>query len=282
MMAADHAEHGLLVTADGRVAPRDEPLLLADDLGVLRGDGLFETLLVVDGEPQALDEHIARMRRSADAMELEPPSTEEWQRSVALAVSAWTGEPEMAIRMIVTRGSRRGPTWYLLADPVDPMVRARRREGVSAVTVERGLGPDLASRAPWLLMGSKLLSYAVNMAAVRWAQTQGADDAIYVADGLVLEATTSAVVVAMGSRLLTPPSSLGILPSITVIRLFAAAGSGDWETGYEPLHIDDLFDADGVWLLNSVSQAVRIHTLNSTPLERADNELHARVASLLS
>jgi 4-amino-4-deoxychorismate lyase len=102
-------------------------------------------------------------------------------------------------------------------------------------------------------MGAKSLSYAVNMAAQRWARAHHADDAIFAAaGGLVREATTSAVVIARGQQLLSPPVSLGILPSITVGRLFACAAAAGWETGFDRLTVDDLRRADGVWLLSSV------------------------------
>ncbi len=37
-----------------------------DDLGVLRGEGVFETTLVVDGEPRDLDDHLARLAVSGE------------------------------------------------------------------------------------------------------------------------------------------------------------------------------------------------------------------------
>ncbi len=274
----------LLVNAAGRLVPRDQPWLRADDPGVLRGDGLFESLLVADGEPQLLTEHLARMERSATIMDLPlPPAGQwrrQWQRCIHAAVQAWTGGPEMAVRLIVTRGTHAtGLTSYLLAEPVSPTALAQRRDGISALTLERGLDPGLADHAPWLLMGDKVLSYAVNMAAQRWAQAHHADDAIFVTDGdLVLDASTSAVVIARGRQLLSPPVSLGILPSITVGRLFAAAADAGWATGYDRLTVDDLHQADGVWLLSSVRLAARVHTLDGVPLP--DTGLHAQISGI--
>ena len=41
------------------VVPADTPILRADDLGALRGDGIFETMHVRGGRPWLLDEHLA-------------------------------------------------------------------------------------------------------------------------------------------------------------------------------------------------------------------------------
>ncbi|HEX2818580.1 MAG TPA: aminotransferase class IV [Streptosporangiaceae bacterium] len=108
---------------------------------MLRGDGLFESLLVADGEPQLLTEHLARMARFATAMDLPLPPAGQWRRCLDAAVQAWTGGPEMAVRLIVTRGTlATGMTSYLLAEPVSPTALAQRTDGCSALTLERGLG----------------------------------------------------------------------------------------------------------------------------------------------
>jgi 4-amino-4-deoxychorismate lyase len=271
----------LLVTVEGAVVPRDQPWLRADDLGVLRGDGVFDAFLVVDGRPDQLAEHVARLERSAAMTGLRPPPAEQWRAAVEAAASAWRGGPEMVVRFIVTRGAERGsvPTAYLLADPLNPMIMAQRIQGISVISLDRGLDPTLAEQAPWLLMGAKTISYAVNMAAQRWARDHDADDVVFVAPGgVVLEGPTSAVVIARGRRLLSPPPSLGILESISLRGLFAAARATGWEVGYEMLTIADLHDADGVWLVSSVRLAAQVRVLDGTALA---NDLHAEVAAMV-
>jgi 4-amino-4-deoxychorismate lyase len=260
---------GLLVDAEGSVVQRDRPVLRADDLGVLRGDGVFETLLVVAGRPDLLEEHLTRLERSAMMLDLVLPSAERWRRSVDAAIEAWRGGLEMVVRLVVTCGTEhdQNVTSYVLADPVNSVVLAQRLHGIGVLSLERGLDPELTKRAPWLLMGAKSLSYAVNMAAQRWARAHHADDALFVApDGQVLEAATSAVLTVRGHTLRSPPVSLGILPSIALARLFSSAEEAGWEVSFEPVTIDDLHHADGVWCVSSVRGAVRVHTLDGTTL----------------
>ena len=52
----------------------ETPLLRPDDLGVLRGEGVFETTLVVDGEPRDLDDHLVRLAVSAEMTGLVVPA----------------------------------------------------------------------------------------------------------------------------------------------------------------------------------------------------------------
>jgi 4-amino-4-deoxychorismate lyase len=270
MVAPRAAPKRVLSLLNGGLADPDAPLLHADDLGVLRGEGVFETLLVVGDQPVELEAHLARLGRSAAMLELPAPDLTAWRACVRRAVAAWSEEPaEMVLRLVLTRGrdpaAEGGPraVGYALGEPVAPAVLAQRRDGVAALTLTRGIGPDLAGHAPWLLLGGKTLSYAVNMAALRHAARMGAQDVVFTAaDGSVLEGPTSTVIVAQGTTLCTPPAELGILPGITQAALFRAARAAGWRTRVRRLKVPDLLAADGVWLCSSIRLLARVHTLD--------------------
>src|SRR2546430_16470487 len=125
----------------------------------------------------------------------------------------------MALRLIYTRGPESGdgtPTGYAMGGPIHAQALRNRETGVAALTLDRGYHPDLMAKAPWLLLGAKSLSYAVNMAALRYVQANGAQEAIFVAtDGSVLEGPTSTAVIADGNTLRTTPPRSGGLPGTT-------------------------------------------------------------------
>jgi 4-amino-4-deoxychorismate lyase len=185
---------------------------------------------------------------------------------------------------VYTRGPEEGgpPTAYVLGQELTARLLRQRSDGVSVITISRGLPSGLSEEAPWLLLGAKTLSYAVNMAAIRWAGSRGADDAIFVGtDGIVWEAGTSAVVACFGmSRLVSPPPSVGVLASISVARLFETAEAAGWGVAREDLSVDDLFGADGLWLCSSLRFS-RVHTLDGKdlPASAAHEELAALAAS---
>ena len=216
---------------DGTLVDPSEPLLRPDDLGVLRGEGVFETTLVVDREPRDLDEHLVRLAVSAEMTGLVVPAPAQWQRGVRAVIDAWTGGPQMVLRLVASRGPEhvREPVCYVLGAEL-PVSSARQRvTGVRVLLLDRGFSVAAATSAPWLLAGAKTLSYGINMAALRYARENGADDVIFLAsDGTVLEAPTSTVVVARGRTLITPPDD-GILAGITVRRLFRAAAAASWQ-----------------------------------------------------
>jgi 4-amino-4-deoxychorismate lyase len=263
---------GVVVTLDGEILKPGTPLLYADDLAVVRGDGIFETLLVRDGRACLVEAHLQRLTQSAKLMELPKPDLPSWRHAIEVATQQWashTGD-EGALRLICSRGRESGsePTAFVMVNPVPERVTAVRRDGIAAITLDRGLPAAGADAMPWLLAGAKTLSYAVNLAALRHAATQDAGDVIFVSsDGYILEGPRSTVVVAIDGEdgkpcLLTPPPWYPILRGTTQQALFEMARAKGYDCDYRALRPADLFAAQGIWLVSSMTLAARVHTLD--------------------
>ena len=69
---------------DGRIADASQPQLMATDQGATRGDGVFESMLAVGGNPRKLDAHLRRLQGSARALELAIPAEDTWRRAAGL------------------------------------------------------------------------------------------------------------------------------------------------------------------------------------------------------
>lgn len=262
-----------VVTLDGHVHAPETPLLYADDLAALRGDGVFETLLVRDGAACLLEAHLRRLVRSAELMDLPAPEPAAWRGAIELALRQRRHRSgEAVLRLIYSRGRENGsgPTGYVMITALPERIAATRRDGVAAVTLDRGWSAHEEDGAamPWLLAGAKTLSYAVNMAALRYAATRGADEVVFVSsDGYVLEGPRSTVVITPdGRELLTPPLSQRILRGTTQQALFQTATARGYRCEYQPLRPADLVGAQGVWLVSSVALATRVHTLDGRAL----------------
>src|SRR5437773_569547 len=102
------------------VVPAETPILRADDLGALRGDGIFETMHVRAGRPWLADEHLTRMARSAARLELPLPALPALAELVDQALAAWDPAVEAALRLVCTRGPEGGGpvTAYATVAPV--------------------------------------------------------------------------------------------------------------------------------------------------------------------
>lgn len=237
------------------------PLLRADDLGVVRGEAVFETLRVSGGRPAFLDLHLRRLRRSATRVDIALPDG--WEQ---LARAAAATQDDGFLRLTCTKGAPgAAPVGFAVAAPVPTDILRGREHGVRVVTLTLGVAAATRAGAPWLLGGVKSTSYAVNMASQRAAVDRGAEDAIWVSsDGEVLEAPTATVAWVHEGRVVTPPAdAVGTLPGTTAEVALALS----------PLPVDvrrgtahELAAAPEVMLLSSVRGVAPVVELDGREL----------------
>lgn len=257
----------------------------ADDLGLTRGDGCFDATRVRtydDGvsEVDDLDEHLARLNASITGLGAEPDDLDPWHELVAEAAEAWANPGEAVLKLMWTRGREStgsDPVRMLTITPLSNDA-IEQRQGISVVTLSRGMASDAFDGAPWLLGGVKSLSYAVNKAALREASRRGADDVVFTStDGYCLEGPTSALLVLRGGTLWsTPTGATGILDSITLRKAFRGATKHDVRAEYNLLKPKDVLKADGAWLLSSVRGVAPIVQLDGTAIAQ-DEKLTRRL-----
>ena len=250
-----------------RVVDPSAPALSVGELSTQRGDGVFESIGVVDGHAQEVEPHLQRLAHSASLCDLPAPHLGQWRAAVTRA-AAEAPSGEAVIKLILSRGVDHGPapTAWVTAAPAGDFTAARS-QGIRVVTLDRGYDSGAAERAPWLLLGAKTLSYAVNMAALREARRRGADDAIFLtSDGVVLEAPTASLILRLDGRYVTPVPTGGILHGTTQLSVFEHLEARGLPTSYARVPAADLAAAEAAWLVSSVRLAAPIIAIDGTPL----------------
>lgn len=224
---------------DGRVVPGSEATVPLLDDGFLRGDAVFDAVLIRGGRTHALDAHLARLRRSAKMVGIRVPVL---RQVVADLLAAW-GDRDGSLKLIITRGGAVRGIIQPLANP--PSIALQPIE------------------MPWrtVLTGAKTLSYAANAWASRQARLAHADEALIVSEeGIVLEAPTAAIVWVRGGDVFTPdPGRLPILDSISVRELDAVA-----EVRRGEHHLDDVLGADEVFIVSASRPVLPVHAIDDT------------------
>lgn len=266
------------------VDPRST-VLSALDQGATRGDGIFETISVGRGHPQALEHHLRRFERSAATLDLPAPDLDAYRAAIAAAIAELPPVAEAWAKAVITRGveGEDRPTGWVYATISGDFTEART-VGIRVVTLDRGLKHDVEQTSPWLLTGAKTLSYAINRAVQREALRRGADDAIFVSsDGYLLEGPTSSVLYRIDGVLVTPGTGLGILDGTTQASLFEFAASLGIPTEYRLATPEELGRADAIWLVSSVRHAASVRELDGrdVPVDRAFTDaMNAYLAGL--
>lgn len=267
-LPADAPDDGSWFAGTFTEVDASEPALRVSELSTQRGDGVFETLSVVNGHAQEVQPHLARLARSAEICDLPAPNLAQWSAAISAAVARIPDRGELAMKLVLSRGVENGPspTAWLHASAASDFGPVRQ-SGVQVITLDRGYDRGVAERAPWLLLGAKTLSYAVNMAALREARRRGADDTIFVtSDGYVMEGPTSSVIIRHGGVFSTPAPSGAILHGTTQRSLFEYLERHGHAVSYRDISVEELRRADGVWLVSSVRLAVAVTELDGVQM----------------
>jgi branched-chain amino acid aminotransferase len=219
-----------LACLDGQLLDEAEATVGVSDLGLLRGDGVFEVVRLYNGVPYALDQHLERLERSAAGLRL-PLDADAFRSDLAALLAARApGGEDVLVRMLATRGGRR----------------------IVLVEAMPDIPPTLAlapiTYAPTrLLDGIKSLSYAANMLASRLAREQGADEALLVTPhGRVLECPTASFFLVADGEVWTAPLADHVLDSITRRAVAAVARVRE-----EPIELGALADAQEAFVAST-------------------------------
>jgi 4-amino-4-deoxychorismate lyase len=251
------------VSGRGLVDP-GEPVLAPDDEGFTRGRAAFETMRVYDGRPFRLEQHLARLRGSAERIGLDPPDLDEIESLAGLALER-AGVPDASLRLYWTPGPPGGEhRAIVMVGPIPAWIEETRSHGQHLVSL---LHPRRSE--PWLLPATKSTSYAVAMAAESEAKARGADDAVFVdAEGIVLEGPVTNIWWREGDVLLTPSLEVGILAGETRAALLELARRAGRvvEEGVYPL--ERLLAADEVLTSSSVREVMPVVSLDGRSFER--------------
>ena len=253
----------LAVTGRGLVDPT-EPVIRADDEGLLRGRAAFETLRVYGGRPFSLEAHLDRLTASAASIGL--PAVERRRLQVLVGLVLPRAESgDASLRLVWTAGPAGGiPSALALLSTVPEWIEGTRDRGATAVSL---LG--VRASAPWLLPGVKSTSYAVNMAAEAEARRRGVDEALFVdGDGIVLEGTVTNIWWRRGSTLYTPGLDLGILAGVTRAALIQLAPECGYQVKEGAFPLPQLLAAEEAFTSSSVREVMPLVEVDGQTLGR--------------
>ena len=276
-MTDDVASDGRAVWLDGAIVdPRDAAVSVFDH-GLTVGDGVFETLKVIDGRPFAVRRHLDRLQRSAQGLGLNVPLSDDKLRLALIeTIEAAGPSPLGRVRITLTGGI--APLGSGRADVTPTLVIAVGR-------LDPGEPDTTAVTVPWprnersAIAGLKTTSYAENVVALAEAQKLGATEAIFPnLAGHLCEGTGTNVFVAVAGRLVTPPLLAGCLAGVTRALVLELLDDSDEDN----LPISALASADEVLLTSSTRDVQPLRTLDGRTLPGASGAMARRAIAAIA
>ena len=251
------------VYLNGNYLPLEQACVPVLDRGFIFGDGVYEVIPVYGRKAFRLEHHLQRLKNSMQAVRLNNPHTdEEWSVIINNVVERNDGG-DQSIYLQITRGvaSRDHrfpgdaiPTVFVMSNLFVMVPTEQLEHGVSAITLD-----DIR----WQYCSIKSIALLPNILLRQQAVEQGAAEAILLRDNEVTEGAASNVFIVKDGVIITPPKTDCLLPGITRDLVVEQAHEHDLPVEETIIKLEELLDADEIWLTSSTKEILPVTQLNN-------------------
>lgn len=239
---------------DGAFLPADEAVIPVTDLAILRGYGVFDFMRTYNGKPFHLEAHTERLFRSAQAIGMALPWTQDEINAIVMQTVERNDHPDYNVRIVITGGTgidsitpADKPRLLVLVTEAHPIPDHYYTDGAKIITI----------RDNRYLPGVKSINYAAAVQALQFAKSQDAVEALYIQDETkALEGTTTNLFVFDGDTLITPPVD-AVLAGITR-QVVLDIVEGVFPVEIRDIHRAELHKADEVFITASNKQVMPV------------------------
>jgi branched-chain amino acid aminotransferase len=256
------------VYVNGKIAPADQAVVPVYDHGFVYGEGVYETLRTYNRVPFLYDQHMRRLRRSAERLLLDVPFDDATLLTWIDQTVAAAGELEEGyIRVLHTRGvgdltydpkSTPTPTTVIIVKPLDPIPARVFEQGIRISLVDM-LRNHPKSVNP-IIKSNNLLNNALAMQA---AYRAGAEEALMCNyRGELTECSQANFFLVRGGAALTPVSAAGLLEGVTRAFIFELGRELGIDVREEVLLPSDLASADEMFITSTTRELSPVTNLD--------------------
>ncbi|MPR34027.1 aminotransferase class IV [Salmonirosea aquatica] len=236
---------------NGEILPNETPLLETNDLGLLRGYGMFDYFRTYQGVPFRWDDYWARFANSARSLHLPLPLTQSETADVLTDLYKRAGVAEVAFRFVLTGGYAADsvtvsqPNFLIRCEPLPKDNPTAMREGIKVLPY------DYVRDLPEI----KTTNYLHMILQAAELKRQGATDLLFHKNGEISELTRSNVFIFKGDTLITPDRN--VLNGITR-RAMLELAAPHFEIQVRPVLFDEVLHADECFTTSTTKWALPI------------------------
>jgi branched-chain amino acid aminotransferase len=252
---------------NGELVDKDKAVVSVFDHGLLYGDGVFEGIRSYNSLVFKLKEHIDRLYRSAEAIELKISMAKADMIKAVLQTLKANGLKDAYIRLVVTRGPGdlgldprkcKAPTVFIITDKISLYPKEFYQNGLAIITAKTRRNLTTA-----LNPNIKSLNYLNNILAKIDAIKAGTEEAIMLTyNDYVAECTGDNIFIISGNRLVTPSPDVGALEGITRNAVIGLAEKLGIEFEERLLKIEDLYAASEVFLTGTAAEIIPVTAID--------------------
>ncbi|MEP2979933.1 MAG: D-amino-acid transaminase [Lentilitoribacter sp.] len=244
-----------IVYVNGEFKPENEATVSVFDRGFLFADAVYEGIAVVDGKLIDFPAHIARLERSCKALDL--PLTYDYEQLLELN------------RQVVTRNNlQEGFLYFQISRGVadrdfafdndeltqSVVIFSQPKSIINNPAIETGISVITIDDLRWGRCDIKTVQLLYPSLAKMEAKKQGADDAWFVKDGVVMEGTSNnAFIITQDDVIVTRPTSNQILPGITRAAILQYAKENQMQVEERQFTKDEAYKAKEAFISSATT-----------------------------
>ncbi len=249
------------VYLNGSIVPLTEARISVYNGGWLHGAGLFETMRAERCRVFRLDEHLDRLCASAEVLLVPIDRSKLPDAETLTRLMVDNALTDARVRLTVTAGDvlegdesdQRPLTVCVTAAPLTTYPKHLYDTGITVMISKYRQSADDP------LVGHKTTNYLSRLTALKEAARARCGEALwFTPKNLLAEASISNAFIVSNGVLATPPLDTPVLPGIARALVLELCAAGDIESAERPINVNDLLDADEVFLTNSIMQVLPV------------------------
>ena len=242
---------------NGKEVKKEDFNIPVENLAIWRGDGIFEAIAIHNGYLFAIDKHMERFAKSAEKMFFDDIDFTKIKEDLISIASKFDNG---YMRVIIGRGTDKDKSDVYIF--YQDLINFPESFSLQSQKAHWQSGGDF-SLDEVENIGSKTISYAMNINQTRLAQKSGYTDSLLLnKDGIVLEGPTFCVSWIIDNKIYVPSLDLGILDSITRRTLIDIAKEAGLDLKIENIHINDIYNVDTVFALSTAKHGIFVSQID--------------------
>ena len=242
---------------NGKEVKKEDFNIPVENLAIWRGDGIFEAVAIHNGYLFAIDKHMERFAKSAEKMFFDDIDFTKIKEDLISIASKFDNG---YMRVIIGRGTDKDKSDVYIF--YQDLINFPESFSLQSQKAHWQSGGDF-SLDEVENIGSKTISYAMNINQTRLAQKSGYTDSLLLnKDGIVLEGPTFCVSWIIDNKIYVPSLDLGILDSITRRTLIDIAKEAGLDLKIENIHINDIYNVDTVFALSTAKHGIFVSQID--------------------
>ena len=242
---------------NGIEVKKEEFNIPVENLAIWRGDGIFEAIAIHNGYLFAIDKHMERFAKSAEKMFFDDIDFTKIKEDLISIASKFDNG---YMRVIIGRGTDKDKSDVYIF--YQDLINFPESFSLQSQKAHWQSGGDF-SLDEVENIGSKTISYAMNINQTRLAQKSGYTDSLLLnKDGIVLEGPTFCVSWIIDNKIYVPSLDLGILDSITRRTLIDIAKEAGLDLKIENIHVNDIYNVDTVFALSTAKHGIFVSQID--------------------